>query len=67
MRPFCHLSLKLESVVTDVSWLRFMLESGLEMEERSEERVVDMLVLDLDSEDRDRVGEDRGSGPWSAK
>ena len=44
-----------------------MLESGLEMEDRSEERVVDMLVLDLDREDRDRVGEDRGSGPWSAK
>ena len=51
------LSLKLESL-TLVSWLRFMLES----EEMSE----DLVVLE-EREDLDMLGEERGSGPWSAK
>ena len=52
---------KLESVLTEVSWLMFMLDSGLEM-------VVDIEVLDLDLElDRESEGEERGSGPWSEK
>jgi len=57
-----HLSLqKLESVLTEVSWLMFMLDSGLEI-------VVDIEVLDLDLElDRDIEGEESGSGPWSEK
>ena len=57
-----HLSLqKLESVLTEVSWLMFMLDSGLEM-------VVDIEVLDLDLElDRESEGEESGSGPWSEK
>ena len=57
-----HLSLqKLESVLTEVSWLMFMLDSGLEM-------VVDIEVLDLDLElDRESEGEERGSGPGSEK
>ena len=52
---------KLESVL--VSWLMFMLDSGLET-------VVDMEDLDLDLELDSEPGEDRaesGSGPWSAK
>ena len=57
-----HLSLqKLESVLTEVSWLMFMLDSGLEI-------VVDIEVLDLDLElDRESEGEVSGSGPWSEK
>ena len=57
-----HLSLqKLESVLTEVSWLMFMLDSGLEI-------VVDIEVLDLDLElDRESEGEESGSGPWSEK
>ena len=51
------LSLKLESL-TLVSWLRFMLES----EEMSE----DLVVLE-EREDLDMLGEESGSGPWSAK
>lgn len=52
---------KLESVLTEVSWLMFMLDSGLEM-------VVDIEVLDLDLElDRESEGEESGSGPWSEK
>ena len=53
------LSLKLVSLML-VSWLMFILES-----EMTGDLVVDrddMLDLDLD-----REGEDRGSGPWSAK
>ena len=54
------LSLKLESL-TEVSWLMFMLESELEMLAMSElDLVEDKLVLEM-------VGEDRGSGPRSAK
>ena len=51
------LSLKLESL-TLVSWLRFMLES--------EEMSDDLVVLE-EREDLDMVGEESGSGPWSAK
>ena len=54
------LSLKLESL-TLVSWLRFMLES----EEMSDDLVVAEEREDL--EDLDMVGEESGSGPWSAK
>ena len=54
------LSLKLESL-TLVSWLRFMLES----EEMSEDLVVWEEREERD--DLDMVGEERGSGPWSAK
>ena len=41
-----------------MSWLRFMLES----EEMSE----DLVVLE-EREDLDMLGEESGSGPWSAK
>ena len=54
------LSLKLESL-TLVSWLRFMLES---------EEMSDDLVVWEEREERDdldMVGEESGSGPWSAK
>ena len=54
------LSLKLESL-TLVSWLRFMLES---------EEMSDDLVVGEEREERedlDMVGEESGSGPWSAK
>ena len=54
------LSLKLESL-TLVSWLRFMLES--------EEMSDDLVVAEEreEREDLDMVGEESGSGPWSAK
>lgn len=56
-------SLKLESLRL-VSWLRFMLES--------EEMSDDLVVLEEreereEREDLDMVGEESGSGPWSAK
>jgi len=44
-----------------VSWLRFMLES---------EEMSDDLVVGEEREERedlDMVGEESGSGPWSAK
>ena len=53
-------SLKLESLRL-VSWLRFMLES---------EEMSDDLVVWEEREERDdldMVGEESGSGPWSAK